>query len=455
MSIIQPFRDLLIVMRTIKDTLQGNVPAAKQLAKEVTLQSVDGNLVSIDSKLITGTTLSENALSVVPAADYNMSLFGDFRTVEMTPNINLKSIYGLSLLRDRVVTTGSGVVEDAFVTNTGEYRLATTANGADSAGLFSAERGRYEAGFSAVAGLGLRIPNATLTGNQVIYWGLGENPTDPDANGLFYGLDANGLFVSYFRNGVETRVPQADWNGDVTAINVTDGNIFHIEFSWYGYGVIQYTLIQQATPNGPKLPVVLHTIRLTGSTSLTNPNLPIAVYMDNAGTADSMEAFLGGRQYSIRGKVTVTQRQTTERLLSATVGGTLIPLISFQRKAAYKSGSIKLAQFEVIANTELLVEVRFNPVLTGASFGTPTNTLATETAVESDVSATASTGGILVTSSLIAANTRQSESVNQSVLPEIDIPSNNVTDGIVTLLAYAPGGGPATVSAILKITEEW
>jgi hypothetical protein len=409
----------------------------------------------VDSKLVTGQTTSAAALSVVLASDYNTSLFGDFRTVELTPNINLKSIYGVSLLRDRVVTTGAGVVEGAFVTNTGEYRVATTANGADSAGLFSAERGRYEAGFSAVAGLGLRIPGGVVAGNQVVYWGLGEDPTDPAANGLYYGLAAAGLFVAYIRNGVETRVQQAAWNGTPTAVNLAEGNIFHIEFSWYGYGVIQFTLIQQATPNGPKVPVVLHTIRLTGATSLTNPNLPIAVYLANAGTAAAMEAFVGGRQYSIRGKVAAAQRQTTQRRLGAVVGGALIPLVSLRRKAAYRSASIKLAQFEVITTAELLVEVRFNPVLTGAVFGTPTNTLATETAVQSDTSATVATGGVLVTSALIAANTRQSESVNRGVLPEMDIPSDGATEGTVTLLAYAPGGGPATVSAILKITEEW
>jgi hypothetical protein len=333
--------------------------------------------------------------------------------------------------------------------------VATTANGADSAGLFSAERGRYEAGFSAVAGLGLRIPGGVVAGNQVVYWGLGEDPTDPAANGLYYGLAAAGLFVAYIRNGVETRVQQAAWNGTPTAVNLAEGNIFHIEFSWYGYGVIQFTLIQQATPNGPKVPVVLHTIRLTGATSLTNPNLPIAVYLANAGTAAAMEAFVGGRQYSIRGKVAAAQRQTTQRRLGAVVGGALIPLVSLRRKAAYRSASIKLAQFEVITTAELLVEVRFNPVLTGAVFGTPTNTLATETAVQSDTSATVATGGVLVTSALIAANTRQSESVNRGVLPEMDIPSDGATEGTVTLLAYAPGGGPATVSAILKITEEW
>lgn len=280
MSIIQPFRDMLTVLRAIRDALQGNAPAAKQLAREATLLDVDASLVSVDSKLVTGQTTSAAALSVVLPSDYNTSLFGDFRTVELTPNINLKSIYG-------------------------------------------------------------------------------------------------------------------------------------------------------------------------------NPNLPIAVHLANGGTAAAMEAFVGGRQYSIRGRVAPAQRQTTQRRLGAVVGGALIPLVSLRRKAAYRSASIKLAQFEVITTAELLVEVRFNPVLTGAVFGTPTNTLATETAVQSDTSATVATGGVLVTSALIAANTRQSESVNRGVLPEMDIPADGATEGTVTLLAYAPGGGPATVSAILKITEEW
>lgn len=450
MSVIQPSRDIITLLREVKDVLFGNVIFGKKLAREATLSG-------LNDKFTTGQTVSSEALSVVPAADYNMSYFGDFRTVEITPNMNLKSIYGLSQLRDRTVTTGTGVVEDSFVTGSGEYRLATAANGADSAALFSTERGRYEAGFTAICGMGVRIPDTTLTGNQVIYWGLGEDPTDPAANGFFFGLDANGLFVSLFRNGVETQVRQVDWNGAEQSadLDLTDGNIFQIEFSWYGYGIIQFIFLNQTAPDIISLPVVMHTVRLQGSTSITNPNLPISIFLANNGTADTLEAFVGGRQYSIRGKVDVQQRQTSERVLSATVGGTLIPLISLQRKAAYRSASIKLANFEILTDTQLLVEVRFNPVLTGAVFGTPTNTLADETAVESDVSATSSAGGLLITTSLVAANTRQSESISKGVLPEIDIPSNNVTDGIVTLLAYAPGGGPATVSALLKITEEW
>lgn len=452
--IIQPSRDTLALLAAIQGALLGNVPTQKRLAQESTL-------AALNDKVTNGLAPTSDAISVVLAEDSNQDFFGNFKTSQLTPNVNLKSIYGLSELRDRVVTTGAGVVQGAFTTGTGEYRLATTANGADSATLFSAERGRYQAGFSAVTGLGVRVP-ALPTGDQIMFWGLGDSPLLPNANGLFFGVDATDVFVSIFRDGVETRVPRTAWNGDRLdgtgpsglTLDLSDGNVFQIEFTWYGYGPVSFVLIDQRSPASISSPLRVHTLRQEGSTSITDPNLPLCVAVDNGGTAAATEVFLGGRQYSIQGRVNTPQRQTSERLIGATVAGTVIPLISFQRKVAYSSASLKLAEFEVISDTELVVEVRFNPSLTGAAFGTPTNTLAAETAVESDTTATALTGGVLVTSTLVAANTRQSQSVARSVLPANDVPEG-ATPGIVTLAAVAPGGGPATVSAIFKITEEW
>lgn len=452
--IIQPSRDTLAVLRSMLAALHGNVPTTKQLAQESTLQA-------LNDKLNNGFTTPEAALSVVLAEGVNQDLLGNVKTSQLTPNMTLKSIYGLSELRDRVVTAGAGVVQGSFTTGTGEYRVATTANGADSAVLLSAERGRYQAGYSAIAGVGCRIP-APPTGTQVVYWGLGDDPAAASANGVFYGVDATGMFVAVFRDGTETRVPRASWNGDRMDgtgesgidLDLADGNVYQIEFTWYGYGPVRFTIVDQKSPAGVSFPITNHTFRNDGGTSLTDPNLPLCVSVANGGTAAATEVFVGGRQYSIQGRIVTPQRQTSERLIGATVGGTVIPLISFQRKAAYSSASLKLAEYEILSDDQLVVEVRFNPTLTGAAFGTPTNTLATETAVESDTTATALSGGILVTSSLVAANTRQSQFVARGVLPANDLPEG-ATPGIVTLAAVVPGGGPATVSAILKVTEEW
>ena len=96
----------------------------------------------------------------------NLSHFGELPIVSRTPLIELASVFPLSALRDTVAVAGSGTVTKAA----GEYLLATTANGADSASLASAERGRYKPGYSANTGIGLRLP-APLTGNQRATWG--------------------------------------------------------------------------------------------------------------------------------------------------------------------------------------------------------------------------------------------------------------------------------------------
>ena len=82
------------------------------------------------------------------------SQFNELRVARKFPIVELTSVYGVSVLRDVVTTTGAGTV-----TNTStEYNVSTTASGADSAILESAMRGRYEPGFAGEAGIGVRIP---------------------------------------------------------------------------------------------------------------------------------------------------------------------------------------------------------------------------------------------------------------------------------------------------------
>jgi hypothetical protein len=90
--------------------------------------------------------------------------FGEMRIVSKTSVIDLKSVFGISQLRDTVTTTGSGSVTNT-VGNPGFTLTTTSAN--DTAVLQSAERGRYVAGFAAQCGIACRIP-AAFTGSQAL-----------------------------------------------------------------------------------------------------------------------------------------------------------------------------------------------------------------------------------------------------------------------------------------------
>jgi len=425
------------------------------VAQQETLQIISNNLNP-------GQTYSASCIPVVLPFDYNQSLYGEFTVVERTPIINLQSVYGLSGLRDRIRVSGDASVQDTFTTGTGEYMLLTTTNGADQAQLFSAQRGLYQSGYSANAGIGVRIP-INASANQEFFWGLGEDPGLANSNGLYFGQDSNGLFIAIRRNGSTSKTYQVDWNEDPAngqgtsgyTLDISHGNIYQIELSWYGYGLIQFYIVRPLTIGSTRL--LVHQSQIQGSTSITSPNLPLMASISNNGSSVSGQLFLAGRQYSVRGRVNPQRRITSERRFAVTVGtSTLIPLISFQRKSTYSSVSLKLAKYDIITNNNLIIEVRFNASLTGASWTTPTNTSANETGVNSDISATAVSGGILVWTSLISGgSTKNSELLNSVEMTDVDLPQRSDADfGTISFCAQSISSS-SNVDIVFLIREEW
>ena len=161
------------------------------------------------------------------------SMFNDVVMVERNNLIELKSnVNVISTLRD--LTTE---VDGSVTAGGGEYTLATTATANANVKLLSAEIGRYQPGYAAECGIGVRAPD-TMTGEMEQRWGYYD-----DDDGFYFGKDATGTFIAYKRaGGAVTKVYQANWNadnmdGNNTEANpsgqtliVTNGNIFQIRF---------------------------------------------------------------------------------------------------------------------------------------------------------------------------------------------------------------------------------
>ena len=221
-------------------------------------------------------------------------------------------MYGLSNLRDIVTVTGAGSVGS----NNSEFQLTTIASGTDSAILQSSERGRYEPGYAAEAGIGIRLPVAP-TGNQVVRWGVFD-----EQNGMLFGQNVtNGIFVAIRRAGVDTVIPQSSWNVDPLngtgpsgeTLNLANGNIFQIVYTWYGYGVIEFRVVLPNPTTLAQEVITVHRFSPTGQTSLADPNLPLRAEISNNGTAAAFNLFVGGRQFSILGTYNPVFRVTSER----------------------------------------------------------------------------------------------------------------------------------------------
>lgn len=392
-------------------------------------------------------------MSYSPFIKPRTSQFNEQLIVEDTQQINLKSIYGYTALRDIKTETGSATVTN----NNIEYRLQTTASGPDAAILDSAERGRYVAGQDSVAGIGVRVSD-TPTGNQFAQWGYYD-----DNDGFGFGVDATGTYVFYRNAGTDTKTYQSSWNADVLdgtgksgyTFALADGHIFHINFSWYGFGAIEFSIFTNDS-NNVQSETIVHRLRVTGGTSIQNPNLPLRVEVDNNGTADAFDSvYVGGRQFSTRGNYTPYTRTTGQERTSvgSITSSTYLPIVTFRRKTgAFEHTSVRPQGFDLDIDQSVYAELRVNGSLTGASYVTPIDYTATETAVETDISASAITGGEVVWKGLIRASGGGPSSGGGASVPiaEVDMVANQP----LTLCLKAKST-TATASAVFRVVEEW
>ena len=380
-----------------------------------------------------------------------ISKFSETIVASRTPLIELSSFYQISNLRDIVVTSAGASVTSSG----GTYQLVTTATANSRVVLDSAEHGRYVPGYGGEVGIGVRFTTAP-TGNQVCRWGIFD-----ENNGFYFGYDSGGLFVARRRNGVELgktyrnqfNTETLDGNGaTANAWNPKRGNIYHIEFSWYGYGQIDYQIID-LNQTGKQGVIPAHQVRVSGQTSIANPNQHIRVELDNDGTADAWNVDIGGRQYSVIGQYRPVFRNTGDFRVSQSVGTTFVPLIACKRRGSQFYGySCKIEGFEVLVETnDLIIQLRQNATVSGGTFAVATDHSSGESIMDFNTTASAVTGGEPVWVSAAPAGQK-----NQSTLPtgnqaiELEIPD----DQIVVLCARAVSG-TSTVDAVLRIKEEW
>ena len=388
------------------------------------------------------------------------SQFNELTVASRFPIVELTSVYGVSVLRDNVITTGAGTV-----TNTAtEYSVNTTANGADSAILESAERGRYEPGYAGEAGIGVRIP-ILPTGSQVARWGLFDSQ-----NGAFFGSTSTDTFVTIRRAGVDTVINQSAWNVDKldgtgpsgATLTLSKGNIFQVVFTWYGYGVIEFRVVIPDPTTLAQEVIIVNRFSPTGQTSFVDPNLPLRAEINNGGTATSFNLFVGGREYSIIGKYEPTFRVTSERRTISNVTTTLTPVISFARKAVFPTGSartnsveVDLEELNIISTADLAYQVLLGGTINGTFVNYPTATTIipdSETALLVNTTSTTITGGEVIFQGITSGAGENTRTLATAELLSFVLPDN----AIVTLAVVRIGGsGTNTVNASFSVTESW
>ena len=393
---------------------------------------------------------------VISTTDNNMSQFGEILVTNRTPKIELNSAYGTSLRRDIVQLVGSGSKNDVNGTLlTGEISISTGATINSSSTVLSSEVARYIPGYSAEFGIGMRIPVLPV-GEQKVEWG-GE--TLDGLNGFYWREDSTGLQVVRERDGVEVEViSQSNWNIDKLdgtgpseyTLDPTRGNIYQVDYTWYGYGNIAFSII--GSVRGVQRPIPVHTIRLGefSGTSISNPTLRLFSRVSNLGTASNLTAFLGGRQYSIVGQYIPKYRFTGDTRDSVSVGTSVTPLIAFRPKLGFLDRTVKVDSYNLLntGNIPVSISLVLGATVVGGTWETPTGYTASETAIESNITLTGITGGSKVYNGDLIGSARDGQMGFGDF--SIDIPSNTT----LVLVGRAFSGSQSCYSG-LRVREEW
>ena len=347
----------------------------------------------------------------------NTDAFGRLRVSEPYTLFDSQNRYAADNQFD-VATTGTGTT--TFLSNEAALKMEVT-----GAGVGSVTRQTYRS-FPYQPGKGLLVlatfvmdssTSANLT-QQVGYFN--------DSNGVFF--KKNGSTLSFvMRTSTSGSVSdsrfanQADWNGDKLngtgasgmTLDLTKPQILWMDFEWLGVGSVRCGFII----NGQY--IVCHTFDTANvygsSVYMTTATLPVRyeIVSATAAVAASMKSICcsvvseGGFEQT---SIDHVARRTT---ILGTIGGTFLPLVSI-RLASGRTGAVVLPnRVQVLPTTSQNYEVALvkNPTLTGASW----TAVPTDSNVEYDVSATATTGGSIVQTDYVTAS--GSSGVSNTSLP--------------------------------------
>ena len=237
-------------------------------------------------------------------------------------------------------------------------------------------------------------------------------------NGVFLERDGTTVYIvrRTFVSGaaVDTRVAQADWNGDKLngtgdsgfTLDLTKAQILWEDFEWLGVGSVRVGFVI----NGQN--IICHTFQNANNLSavyMTTAILPLRYEITNTGasTAATLKQICstviseGG--YEKKVMLDVARMITA----NSSVGTSFVPLVSI-RLATGRTGAVVIPDgYSVLptaaSSTTFEVVMVKNPTLTGASW------VASSSAnVEQDISATSFTGGTIIHSQYVLSSNQAS-----------------------------------------------
>lgn len=411
-------------------------------------------------------TLQRDSNHVPVQGTFNATRFNETLTAQNNSQFNFKPTWGVTTLRYLSTNSGTGATSGE---TGGEFRLQSGTANNGLATIQTNQRGQYKAGAMGQAGVGVRIP-VLPTSTAFCEWGYTDF-----TNGFYFGVDGTGKYVAHVTGGVATKTYQSDWNVDKLdgtgdsgyTLDLADGNVTHIDFTWYGYGDIEYSyFIGNPTTNKIEK-VVCHRTRIDDSASVIDPNQPLTFRSGNgASTTTNVSLYIGGQQFStVGGNLDPQKRQAGEILSSYTTATNTDwqPIIAVRKKAQLngRTNSVLayLNSFAVSADSDMEIRVTIGGTTSNGTWGTPTAWTATETAIETKVTssgtplATSADGNPVDYSFVLASGTGQSRGGQSSSFNRI--PLGATQEVILWVRRLSDTGAMIIKNANVTWEEEW
>jgi hypothetical protein len=339
----------------------------------------------------------------------NTDAFGRLRVSQPYTLFDSQNRYAADNQFD-VATTGTGTT--SFLSNEAAVKMEVTAGGVGSVLRQSYRSFPYQPGKGLLV-LATFVMDSSMSLNLTQRVGYYD-----DNNGVFFQR-VDGIYSFVLRSSsiptpgtpsdIRT-VNQSSWNGDKLdgtgasgyILDPSKAQILWMDFEWLGVGSVRCGFIIDGNY------IVCHTFENANditSVYMTTAILPIRYEIKTVTTAvaASMKSICcsvvseGGFEQT---SIDHVARRTT---ILGTIGTTFLPLVSI-RLAPGRTGAVVLPnRVQVLPTTSQNYEVVLikNPTLTGATFA---STVPSDTNVQFDVAATATTGGTIVQSDYISSN---------------------------------------------------
>lgn len=278
-------------------------------------------------------------------------------------------------------------------------------------------------------------------------------------NGIYLEQDGTTVYMvrrSYITGSVvNTRVAQADWNGDRldgngasgVTLDISKSQIFWTDLEWLGVGSVRCGLVI----NG--MLITCHTFTNANENAnvyMTTAILPVRYEITNTGTTASASTLKqicctviseGGFERKIAPSVA---RMTAE----ATVTTAFTPLVSIRLASDRLDAVILPAAYTVLPTGTGDYEVALikNATLTGASYDTTTFPN-----VDYDVTATALTGGTIVKAAFLSATNQAAAVLDADTGYNFDLQLGRTMGGtsdVFTLAARVLTGSDTIIGAL-------